>query len=145
MWLHVQYGCGFVFVRPLFVPADMIHSIVRAGLAAASQSGGTKRGSSPVGRGCCCPVLLLAGTRHLHHTFNCGWHCLKTRREKATHRFYGEAHTHYLKKKRSFFFYCTETFPSRRGFICYGAEMRSDTHTASGEKKNPDTLNTSLT
>lgn len=30
--------------------------------------------------------------------FNCGWHCLKTRREKATHRFYWEAHTHYLKR-----------------------------------------------
>ncbi len=29
---------------------------------------GTEGGSSPIGRGCCRSVLLLAGTRHLHHT-----------------------------------------------------------------------------
>ena len=36
--------------------------------AAALQLEAQREGSSPVGHGCCWYVLLLAGTRHLHHT-----------------------------------------------------------------------------
>lgn len=54
----------------------------------------TVRGRLCTGQGCCCHVLLLASSS----PFNCGWHCVQTCKEKATRRFYWEAHTQHLKK-----------------------------------------------
>lgn len=84
---------------------------------------GTKREAAP--RRTWLLLLCPAPGRHQAPPshFNYGWHCLKTRREKATHRFYGEAHTHYLEG-----FMALKLFPLwRRGFIWYGAEMHCDT------------------
>lgn len=41
----------------------------------------------PIGHGCCRRIPLLAGTGLLHHTFNYAWHCPRTGRQEATHRF----------------------------------------------------------
>lgn len=90
-------GCMFnmgvdSYCLSTFVPADIIYSIVPAGLQAEAQ-----RGAAPHQTW----LLLLCPAPGRHRAspshFNYGWHCLKTCREKATHRFYWEAHTHYLK------------------------------------------------
>lgn len=52
---------------PLIVSADMIHSIIQAGLQWLYSQRHKER-QLPIERGCCFPVRLLAGTRHLHHT-----------------------------------------------------------------------------
>lgn len=77
VWVWICVVC------PFFVPADIIYSIVQAGLQSEAQ-----REAAP--RRTWLSLLCLAPGRHQASPshFNYGWHCLRTRREKATHRFY---------------------------------------------------------
>lgn len=72
-----------------------------------------------------CSVLLLAGTRHLHHTLtmvDIVWR--DTRGTGHTQVLLRSPHT--LPKM----FYGAESFPAKRaGFISYGSEMQKDTNT----------------
>lgn len=142
VWVLIS-GCRFstgvdFCCLSLFVPADIIYSIIPAGLQSEAQREAAPRRTW---------LLLLCPAPGRHQAspshFNYGWHCLKTCREKATHRFYWEAHTHYLKG-----FTAQKLFPVEAGIYLRwrGDALLTHIHAASGGKisNTDEALNTSL-
>lgn len=120
--LHVKYGCGFTLAPYCVSWHDSQHHPSWSAVALQSEA---QREAAPhrvwLLLPCPAPGRHQASPSHSNYS----WHCLKTCREKATHRFYWEAHTHYLTG-----FTALSIFPAeRRRFIWYGTEMHCDTHT----------------
>lgn len=99
--LHMGVDSGFVRTRAHVRPSRCGLTWFTASVMLVCSSFAVRRHKERhphIGHGCCCscpaPGRHPASPSHSNH----GRHCLQTRWEKATHRFYCEAHTLDLKK-----------------------------------------------